>query len=354
MTFDRRTFLSTLAALPLVGTRTGSAQAAPTPAELAKTPKPEQITLLGYGGPFDVVTKKYVAEPFTAATGIPVTIRGGSSDLISSLRVQKDHPQYDLVHIGFDSYSLLLRNGVFDPIDIGQIPNAAHLYEIARASHGLATTITAVTIVYNTERIKRSITSWNDLWDPAFKGHVAIEKLPATYGMDTLVMAARLAGGSEKNIDPGFRKLAELKPNLGAIYTNSSQCQQLFAQGGTWIAPWYSGRVTSTRKIGVPVTAAATKEGEPVYLTMMCPLKGKWNPWVAQFMNTHLNVDVQQAFAKEFASGPSRTDVELDPEVAKTVPYGREQVGRLLQFDWDAIIPHVDEWTQRFNREIAA
>jgi putative spermidine/putrescine transport system substrate-binding protein len=354
MSFDRRSFLSSLAAFPLLTSGVASVHAAPTAAELAKTPKPAQLTLLGYGGPFDVVTKKYVADPFTAATGIPVTIRGGSSDLISSLRVQKDHPQYDLVHIGFDSYSLLLRNNVLDAIELGHIPNAAHLYPIARSSHGLATTITAVSIVYNTDRIKRPITSWNDLWDPAFKGHVAIEKLPATYGMDTLVMAARLAGGSEKNIDPGFRKLVQLKPNLGAIYTNSSQCQQLFAQGGTWIAPWYSGRVASTVKAGVPVAAAETKEGEPVYLTMMCPLKGKWNPWVAQFMNEHLNVDVQQAFAKEFASGPSRTDVKLDADVAKTVPYGADQVGRLIQFDWDTIIPHVDEWTQRFNREIAA
>ena len=59
-------------------------------------------------------------------------------------------------------------------------------------------------------------------------------------------------------------------------------------------------------------------------------------------------------FAKEFASGPSRDDVKLPPEVAKNVPYGADQVGRLIQFDWNAVIPHLDEWTQRFNREIAS
>jgi putative spermidine/putrescine transport system substrate-binding protein len=345
MSMDRRSFLAGLAALPALTATRGFA---------ANTPKPERITLLGYGGPFDQVTKKYVADPFTAATGIPVTIRGGSSDLISSLAVQKNRPQYDLVHIGFDSYTLLKLQGVFDAIDPAQIPSFGKLYPIARGDHGLATTITAVTIVYNTEHIKRPITSWNDLWDPAFKGHVAIEKFPATYGVDTLLMAARIAGGNEHNVEPGFRKLVELKPNLGAIYTNSSQCQQLFEQGGTWIAPWYSGRVASTAKAGVPVKAAPTKEGEPVYLTMLCPLKGKWNPWVAQFMDMHLSVQVQQAFAREFASGPSRTDVKLEPDVAKNVPYGQEQVSRLIQFDWDAVIPHLDEWTQRFNREIAS
>lgn len=233
MKFDRRTFLSRLAAVSAVG--------ATSPMAIAQAPKPRQIALLGYGGPFDVVTKKYVADPFTAATGIPVTIRGGSSDLTNSLLVQKDRPQYDLVHTGYDSYTLLKRSGVFDPVDTGMVPDSAHLYPIARYSHGLATTITAVSIVYNTEKIKRPVTSWADLWDPAFKGHVAIESLPGTYGVDALMMAARLTGGSEKNIGPGFAKLAALKPNLGAIYTNSSQCQQLFEQGGPGSHPGTAG-----------------------------------------------------------------------------------------------------------------
>lgn len=70
MTFDRRKFLSRLIALPALG-------AGPILAATPNAPKPKQIALLGYGGPFDQVTKKYVADPFTAATGIPVTIRGG-------------------------------------------------------------------------------------------------------------------------------------------------------------------------------------------------------------------------------------------------------------------------------------
>jgi putative spermidine/putrescine transport system substrate-binding protein len=87
---------------------------------------------------------------------------------------------------------------------------------------------------------------------------------------------------------------------------------------------------------------------------MLCPLKGKWNPWVAKFMEMHLAVQCQQAFAAQFASGPSRTDVKLEPDIAKNVPYGQEQVSRLIQFDWDAVIPRLDEWTARFNREIAS
>lgn len=350
MTINRRKFLTGLATLPVLVPRITVA----APEQLTHVPKPERITFLGYGGPFDALTKKYVADPFTKETGIPVVMRGGSSDLISSLILQKDRPQYDLVHIGFNSYTQLLMNSVCDPIDASLIPNFEHLYPIARGTHGVATTITAVAVVYNTEKITRPVTTWNDLWDPAFKGHVAIEQLPADYGMDTLLMAARLAGGSEHDIDPGFKKLKELKPNLGAIYTNSSQCQQLFLQGGIWIAPWYSGRVASTKAMGVPVAAAKTKEGEPIFRTMLCPLKGKWNPWVAKFMNMHLAVNVEQAFAKHFASGPARVDVTLPPEIAKNVPYGKQQVAQLIEFDWKTIIPHLEAWTKRFNREIAS
>ena len=68
----------------------------------------------------------------------------------------------------------------------------------------------------------------------------------------------------------------------------------------------------------------------------------------------HLSVTAQQAFAREFASGPSRTDIKLDPAVAKNVPYGRDQVDRLIVFDWNVIASKIDAWTDRFQREIAS
>jgi putative spermidine/putrescine transport system substrate-binding protein len=165
-------------------------------------------------------------------------------------------------------------------------------------------------------------------------------------------MAARTFGGSEKNIDVGFEKLKELAPNVDAIYESSSNAAQMFQLGGAWIAPWFAGRVAPTRQAGVPVAAANLKEGQVVYITMLCPLKGRYSKKVAQFMDVYLSSDAMIAFAKGIGEGPARSDVVLDPALAQTVPYGPDQVAKLIQPDWSTVVPKRGEWAQRFQREI--
>jgi spermidine/putrescine-binding protein len=48
-------------------------------------------------------------------------------------------------------------------------------------------------------------TSWDDLKDPKFKKLLVIPPINNTYGLYTLMMFARLNGGGEKNIEPGFK-----------------------------------------------------------------------------------------------------------------------------------------------------
>ncbi len=43
---------------------------------------------------------------------------------------------------------------------------------------------------------------------------------------------------------------------------------------------------------------------------------------------------------------------ELPEELAEGLPYGPEQVGKLIAVDWDTINPKREEWTQRWAREV--
>ncbi|MGE0752388.1 MAG: extracellular solute-binding protein [Variibacter sp.] len=318
----------------------------------AQTEDKSPLVLLSTGGPTDTITRDAIANAFTKETGVEVVIRPQSDAMISTVLAQKDNPQYDLILTGFDSYTYLQQNGALDKVDYGQVPNTANLYPLARSSHGIGTSFTGVTLVYNTDKIRTPPTSWADIWNPAYKGHVIIPVVPITYGLDFLVMAARTFGGDEHNIDVGFQKLKELAPNVSGIYETSSNAAQMFQLGGAWIAPWFAGRVPPTRAAGVPVAAAKLKEGQVVYITMLAPLKGKFSKKVAHFMNMYLTKEAQIAFAKGIGQGPARTDVELPPELAATVPYGADQVKALIQPDWNVIVSKRNEWAERFQREI--
>jgi putative spermidine/putrescine transport system substrate-binding protein len=310
------------------------------------------LVLLSTGGPTDTITRDAVADAFTKATGIEVIIRPQSDAMVSSVLAQKNNPQYDLILTGYDSYTYLQQNDALDKVNYDQIPNTANLYPLARSSHGIGTSFTGVTLVYNTDKIRTPPTSWADIWKPEYKGHVIIPVVPITYGLDFLVMAARTFGGDEHNIDIGFQKLKELAPNVSGIYETSSNAAQMFQLGGAWIAPWFAGRVPPTRAAGVPVAAAKLKEGQVVYITMLAPLKGKYSKKVAQFMNMYLTAEAQIAFAKGIGQGPARSDVVLEPALAATVPYGAEQVKELIQPDWNVIVRKRNEWAERFQKEI--
>ena len=52
-------------------------------------------------------------------------------------------------------------------------------------------------------------TSWNDLKDPKFKKLLVIPPINNTYGLYTLMMFARMNGGGEKNIEPGFKVMKD-------------------------------------------------------------------------------------------------------------------------------------------------
>ena len=66
----------------------------------------------------------------------------------------------------------------------------------------------ATGLAYNKDVFKKNgwaaPTSWADLSDPKYKGKVVIPPITNGYGLLTLVMTARMNGGGEEKIDPGF------------------------------------------------------------------------------------------------------------------------------------------------------
>ncbi len=105
--------------------------------------------------------------------------------------------------------------------------------EDAKSKLGIApiTFSSALGFIYNTELITDPPESWEDLWSPRFRGQLALFDFGSSLGPMTLVMAERLAGGSEREIEPGFQKLAELELNAVSFGTSGPGNNNLVAQG---------------------------------------------------------------------------------------------------------------------------
>src|SRR5260370_13490969 len=86
-------------------------------------------------------------------------------------------------------------------------------------------------------------------------------------------MLARMNGGSESDVDAGFKIFKdEINPNVLAYEPSPGKMTELFQSGQAVVAVWGSGRVQSFANTGFPVDFVYPKEGAVTLLTTACPI----------------------------------------------------------------------------------
>ena len=195
--------------------------------------------------------------------------------------------------------------------------------------------------------------SWNELEDPKYRKKLVIPPLNNTYGLHALVMVARMNGGGEKSIDPGFKAIKdEIGPNVLAYEPSPGKMTELFQSGQAVIAVWGSGRAKALADTGFPAEFVYPKEGGVALGIAACPVAGSKNDKEAQaFVQFLVTPEAQVVLAKGAGAGPVNMNVKLSPEEQKGVPYG-DQVKQLTTIDWDVVNPAREEWNKRWTREI--
>jgi putative spermidine/putrescine transport system substrate-binding protein len=236
---------------------------------------------------------------------------------------------------------------------------AGDIYDAARFKDNRAVGIGLVGtgIMYNTKVFKEkgwaAPTTWNDLKDPKYKKMLVIPPINNTYGLHTLVMFARMNGGGEKAIDPGFKVMKEqVNPNVLAYEPSPGKMTELFQSGQAVIAIWGTGRVASLAATGFPVDFVYPKEGAVTLLASACPIaKPNASPLAHEFVKALVAPDFQLVLAKEYGYGPVNRNAKVDPAAMPMAPVG-ERAAKLVNVDWDVINEKRDDWTKRWNREV--
>ncbi len=317
------------------------------------------FTLAGYGGSFEKTMRDEIIPGFEKKSGVTVTyVAGNSTDTLAKLQAQKgnqvidaiivdDGPMYQAIDLGFC--------GKLAPADVYKDVYSIMKFKDDRA---LGVGMVATGLMYNkaafAEKGWPAPTSWEDLKDPRFKGTVVVPPLNNTYGLHAVVMMARIRGGGEANIDPGFEAFKkDIGPNVLAYEPSPGKMTELFQSKQGLIGVWGSGRVKALADAtGFPIEFVYPKEGALALGIAACPVAGTKNEAEAQaFMQYLVSPEVQLVLAKGAGSGPSNTTVKLSAEEQRGLPYG-DQVKNLKTVDWSAINPVRQDWNKRWTREI--
>lgn len=325
----------------------------------AGTAMAQQPTLYvaGYGGTFEQMMRNSVIPPFEQQHNVRIEyVAGNSTDTLAKLQAQKgnqqidvaildDGPMYQAIELGFC--------GTIDGLD------SANLFELARfpEDKAVAMGVVATGLFYNADYFEQqgwdAPTSWNDLKDPKFQGKVVIPPINNTYGLYTLVQFARLNGGGETDIEPGFTTMIdEVNQNVLAYEPSPGKMTELFQSGQAVLGVWGSSRVGALADTGFPAKFVYPEEGAVTLLTVACPIaKDNASSLATEFIRYMVTPDVQNYMVNDYGLGPVNSTVEVGPEAGGFIPAG-DVVADLYNPDWVTINQNREDWTKRWNREV--
>lgn len=326
-----------------------------TSAALAQQPT---LYVGSYGGSTEKVFKEKILPPFEAKHKVKVVyVPGNSTDTLAKLQAQKARQELDVVLLDDGPMYQAMQFGFCDTIkDAAVYKDLYPLAKMGDKATGIG--VVATGLAYNAEAFKKAglpkPDSWEVLTDKKYRQKIAIPPISNTYGLQTLMQFARMRKGSDQNIDPGFTALTrEVGPNVLAWEPSPGKMTELFQNGDITLAVWGSGRVQSLKDTGFPVEFVYPKEGAPALLTAACPVVQSDVPEQSQALLQYLlSPEVQAILADSQGWGPINGKVKLEPKVAAKVPYGKEQIEKLLPTNWTLVNEKRAEWTNRWNRTV--
>jgi spermidine/putrescine-binding protein len=316
----------------------------------------KEIVVAIFGGSFVDNAKICHATPFTKETGATVTyVLGSSVQNVAKLRATKGNPDIDVAYMDVQIVKQAKAEGLLEKIDTGMLSNFKDLYQSAYDPdhQWVSLMYSGTAIAYNPKVIKTPPTSWSAIWDPKYKGKMAVPDISGTSGQQFLIAAARLNGGSLENVDPGFEAIKKLRGSFVTLYTQADQIVSLFERGDIVIAPWYIDRVGAAAAKGVPVAVSFPKEGAIGIIPTVAVPKGAKNKDLAEkYIDILLSVEGQQCYAERQYAGPTNKKVVLPDALAKLVPY-KDSVEKMFFPDTAYIAKHLPEWSEKWGREVA-
>ncbi len=322
-------------------------------AAIAQIRRGDELTVGVWGGAQERILREFVSGPLEAQHGVKINyVLGGTTERRARAYAERGRPSFDLLYLNIFESRQAVRDGVTQNANTN-VPNAAHLYPVAKLG-GYGVAFNPVTIVYDRRLVAQPMTSWRDFWRDDLRGKVIWPTYPGAQGTAALLMAAKIFGGSENNIDPAFEAIARLRP-FPAIQASQDQLFGMFDQQVGAASIEFGSFTRSYAEARNPnIVIADPAEGQAVATNVACITVGTSKQALAEaFVNLHLSPDCQRAYAERIYYSPTVNNVEFPPALAAKLVLGEAAVSKLVDFDWDVVIRNQARWSSRFTREIA-
>ena len=260
---------------------------------------------------------------------------------------------FTTTHVG----RLYISDGLYQKLDMAKLPNTKDLArEAFRSEQHIGVWAYVYTIAYRTDQVTGEITKWADLWDPKYRGKIALPDFDPSH---IITISALLEGGDEVNWQKGQERLKRLKPNVAAFYSTDARSQDLMKTGEAPIEVMLSINAFHLIEQGlkVKVVNPTDKPGIVGIDTMGIMAGTKQSDAAHQFVNFALGKDVQEQLVTAFKAGPTNLQAKV-PDAMRGQPgvftSPQEWKERAYIMNDEMRAKNLAPWKEWFNANIVA
>ncbi len=271
----------------------------PTPEDgPKKTPKAGDAATLHYFTWSDYVGPDILAE-FERQTGARVVVDTFTSNEELLAKLQSGATGYDVTVPSDFMVSIMMRQGLLEPLDQALIPNAGQLEDHLKNlpfdtehRYSMPYLWGTVGIGYDSAAIDTPPDSWAVLWDRRYAGKISM----LNDQREVFGAVLRSMGHSMNSTDPGVIEAAKARlvaqKSLVKTYT-SERYDHLLASGEVVLAQGWGGPVARAMKERPSIRYVVPKEGGTVWADCLVVLRSSRNKELAmQFINFLLDPHV--------------------------------------------------------------
>ncbi|MGE4484668.1 MAG: ABC transporter substrate-binding protein [Oscillospiraceae bacterium] len=318
----------------------------------------ETLVVQAWGGTYEETMRNYAIPMFEEMTGATVEVVSGGAPL-SQLATEGDAASIDVLHVDCTEVVQGTEMGVLETLDFSKLENAADLYDEAfMYDNAVVTNWGTYGIIYRSDLVETAPTSWLDLWDEAYAdGKVGVVDYSMGGGLEFAEAISRIQGtviSDVDNWDNLFAKMSALKPSIGVYASQHSDIESAITSGDIVISVETNGRAISLMKEGYDVAFCQPEEGAIAMTSLAAISSGSTHKDLAYiFLDCLLSPEVQKAYAENNYYAPSNAKTEVAEELQGYMPYGQEQVSKLLYMDSEKLEPvkadFIDLWNRNFK-----
>ena len=212
-------------------------------------------------------------------------------------------------------------------------------------------------VIYNTKLVKNPPTSFADLWRPEFKRRIVLPEISHSIGPYIIPIGALAAGKPAMDAEAGFDMLKKMVEQQPIWAKDTDSIMNALRGEDAVIGLLYTSQTYTVKGWNAPVEWVYPKEGAILYSAGTGIAKGTKNLELAeQFLNLTLDPKMQTIYTEKFNYPGTNKNMEamLPPNLQERVRSTPDHMSRLVDLDHSTMAEKRAEWTDRWNRIVAA